>query len=208
MPLDLQDELGYPGVRRHRFDKQYVPGIYPHEFGAVPLAAPFHQDALGFLFIRACLLLDVEDVPECQVGRAVIIKPAEKDLAIVQEDSLVFGGKLEVASATRSQPRRKQEKKQNGAASPKATVILPQKKVPLLSRDWHPGYVLRTKAIPAGAIWRINRLRPLQPAFPDQAKAGRPRQPGCLVLEEIRSFPSPSHSGFGPIWFVKYAPIF
>jgi hypothetical protein len=65
----------------------------------VPLAAPFHQEVQDFLFIRAGLPLDAEDFPEGQVGRAVILEPAEKDLAIVQEDSLVCGGKLEVAAA-------------------------------------------------------------------------------------------------------------
>ena len=100
MRLDFPDEQSHPGVRRHRFDEHYVPGVDPHEVRGVPLAAPFHQEALDFLFIRARLLLDVEDVPEGQVGRAVILEPAEKDLAIVQEDSLVCGGKLEVAAAT------------------------------------------------------------------------------------------------------------
>jgi len=76
-----------------------VPVIDPHEVRDVPLAAPFHQEVLDFLFIRAGLLLDAEDFPEGQVGRAVILEPAEKDLAIVQEDSLVCGGKLEVAAA-------------------------------------------------------------------------------------------------------------
>ena len=76
-----------------------MPVIDPHEVRDVPLAAPFHQEVLDFLFIRAGLLLDAEDFPEGQVGRAVILEPAEKDLAIVQEDSLVCGGKLEVAAA-------------------------------------------------------------------------------------------------------------
>ncbi len=42
-----------------------------------------------------------------------------------------------------------------------------------------------------------------------QQKTGLPhsRQPGYLILEKTRSFPSPSHGGFGPIWFAKYAPI-
>ena len=130
MRLDFPDEQSHPGVRGHWLDVDYVPGVDPHEARGVPLAAPFHQDALGFLFIRACLLLDVEDVPECQVGGAVILEPAEKDLAIVQKNGLVLGGKLEVAAAARRQQGREQEKKQNGAAPPKAAVILPQHKFP------------------------------------------------------------------------------
>jgi len=97
--FSLPDEQSHLGVRGHRFDEHDVPVIDPHEVRDVPLAAPFHQEVLDFLFIRAGLLLDAEDFPEGQVGRAVILEPAEKDLAIVQEDSLVCGGKLEVAAA-------------------------------------------------------------------------------------------------------------
>ena len=75
-------------------------------------------------FIRVCLLLDVEDIPEGQVGRAVILEPAEKDLAIVQEDSLVFGGKFKVPAAARRQQGREQAEKQDGVVAPDATVTL------------------------------------------------------------------------------------
>ena len=124
MRLDFPDEQSHPGVRGHWLDVDYVPGVDPHEARGVPLAAPFHQDTLGFLFIRACLLLDVEDVPECQVGGAVILEPAEKDLAIVQKNGLVLGGKLEVATVARGQQGREQAEKQDGVPAYDAAVAL------------------------------------------------------------------------------------
>ena len=87
-------------------------GIDPHEVRGVPLAAPFHQDILDFLYIRAGLPLDVEDVSERHVGRAVIREPAEKDLAVVQEDSLIFGGKLEIVAAAGGEQGREQTEEQ------------------------------------------------------------------------------------------------
>jgi hypothetical protein len=92
-------------------------GVDPHEVRVVPLTAPFDQDVSDFFLILFHHLLDVVNVPERQVAGARVRKFAKKDLAIVQENRLIFAGKSKIiAKAARHEHQSQDHQKEKGEA--------------------------------------------------------------------------------------------